>query len=85
MTKKNGTPVAAVKVPMTVAKLFGRCLTVTVGGEAFEVKVMGERLVATVRREQLIAALVAGGATEVPVPVFMPNLAARLTTTKGDD
>jgi hypothetical protein len=59
MTKKNGTPL------MTVSKLFGRCLTVTVGGEAFEVKVMGDRAVAAARREQLLAALVAGGAAEV--------------------
>jgi len=69
MTKKNGTPPL-----MTVAKLYGRCLTVTVGGEAFEVKVMGERPIAAARREQLIAALVAGGAAEVVVPA-----------TKGDD
>jgi len=60
MTKKNGTPTLA------VSRLFGRCLTVTtVDGEAFEVKVMGERTVASARREQLIAALVAGGALEV--------------------
>jgi len=69
MTKKNGTP------SMAVSRLFGRCLTLTVEGEAFEVKVMGERTLATTRREQLIAALVAGGALEVKV----------LATVKGDD
>lgn len=55
----NKTKTAA---PITaVAKLYGRCLMVTVGTEVIEVKVMGDKQPATEARERLLAAFDAMG------------------------
>ena len=84
MTRKNGTnggtptmTVAAGTFTRTqVSKLFGRCVTIRIGAQCWEVKVMGERTSASLARQQFINALVAAGAEEV---------VAEPTTTKGDD
>jgi len=41
----------------TVAKLFGRCLTLQLAGETFQLKVMGDKKQASVDRETLLGAL----------------------------
>jgi len=57
---KNAT---ATKVnPITAAApLYGRCITLSIGGAAIEVKVMGDRDVAAAQRDTVIAALRAMG------------------------
>ena len=48
--------------PITgVAKLYGRCLSLTVGDTVVEVKVMGDKSVAADQRTTLIAALATMG------------------------
>jgi hypothetical protein len=48
-----------------VAKLYGRCLALTVGTETIEVKVMGDRADAGKARERLLTAFEAMGVAVV--------------------
>lgn len=51
--------------PITeVTRLYGRCLTLTIGAIVVEVKVMGDKGVAAAQRDTLLAAL-----AEMGVPV----------------